>query len=152
MSSSLFTKWAIGAVIQILPAGSLLFFPRVLVTRRVPLLEAILLMSTPRNLARWALVFVIRVFSRDKFRLSLAKNWAMVSRIRTRSPFFPQYPMSQSSAYRTYFSLVTLGFGISDFRRRRWVRMDCLAACSSGVHIILPSVCAFFLRSIVYSC
>lgn len=64
LASNFLTISRIGAVIQRLPTGILLFVPPFLLSR-VNLLEAMIFIKVPRNLALPDLALVISVFSTD---------------------------------------------------------------------------------------
>ena len=105
-----------GAVIQSPPVGVLLLSPSfVFMTLFCPLLDAILLMYVPKNLALSLLALVIKVFSCDR----VSFNFASLTSISFFSCFAtllgPQTPTIQSSAYLTYSILITSGLGIIDF-------------------------------------
>lgn len=91
-----------------------LSLPSLLIILALLLLDAILLMRTPRNLALSERAFVIKVFSSDSSSLRLSRNLRISSFISFALFLVPQIPMSQSSAYLTYSSRVYWGLGQVD--------------------------------------
>lgn len=107
-----------GIVIQRLPVlilrvGPLSFLFPLMITAL--LLELILFIYTPKNLALWALALVIRVFSIDSSNFRVIKNSFIESLRLEASLLDPHRPINQSSAYLTYWKFgPLLGFGIRD--------------------------------------
>lgn len=117
LDCNLFTMSCRGNDIQMFPEGILLFLLSILdFVRIVPLFEANLLMSVPRNLAFSVLVFVIRVFSSDRVNLSPFRNSFIATFKCTADFLLPHIPIIQSSAYLTYLNIgCTPGLGMLEF-------------------------------------
>lgn len=108
LSTSRFMMSGVCTVIQVLPVGILLPF----IHLTPPLLEAILLIKTPRNLALSDRAFVIRVFSCESSNLRPLRCSLMRAFSFSATSFLPHIPIIQSSAYLTYSSFVALPLGI----------------------------------------
>lgn len=115
LSAIFFIRSLIGAVIHTLPVDILLSISLYLIILAVPRLEATLLIWIDRNFALWDLALVMSVFSSESSSFSpLRRSWILY--LMSEAVFLlPQTPIIQSSAYLTYFILMTSGFGTVDF-------------------------------------
>jgi len=114
-SSSFLRMELIGNDIQRLVVGILLFLPFLsLITLAIDL-EAILSILVPKNLARCDLVLVMKVLSSESSSLIVLRKVFSLSFSCIVKALLPHTPITQSSAYLTYFSFTDLGFGMSDF-------------------------------------
>lgn len=113
-TTSLLTIAGRGIDIHIFPEGILLFLVSTFDFVRITFLfDAYLLISVPKNLALFTLVFVIRVFSSDSVSFKFIRCSFRLFLSSTAAFLLPHSPTSQSSAYLTYLMIgCATGLGI----------------------------------------